>query len=196
MALGQRAWKVWMNDLERLLAPPVNPPQDEPPDSDFEAGSEDVDTEEEVQAAAESAAPPAAPPPPERAARAATSRETAGIVELHFPNDGIIRYNPRTKNMQAFCPWRDGRHPDCRRTRTVVPKSDRASGRPLGALAAWILQHDTFDSRLSHIHLCEPSLAERQEARRFCAALPGFADLAILEKDADNVGFDVEPSVP
>ena len=170
------------DEVEKLFAAPQDALEQEPPDED--------DAEAEAAEAAEAIA---AEPAPMRAPRAGGVRETEGILELLLEGGGIIRYNPRTKNMQAFCPFRDtSHHPDCRRTRTVAPKSDRASGRPLGPLGAWILQHHQHDNKLSHVHWCEPSFSERQAARRHLATLDGWADMAKHEKDADQ-GFDREP---
>ena len=73
---------------------------------------------------------------------------------LLLPGLGDIRYNPKSKALIAHC-QQHGLH-TCKRQRTVlrsekVTLRNLGSGRPLGHLAAWLLEAPRHDTQAAHV---------------------------------------------
>ena len=75
-----------------------------------------------------------------------------------------IKYNPANDEFYAEC--RNPAHGKrCRSTRSAHEGRKRAQGRPLGFLAAWVLQAMDFPTAQAHQRNCKPSQADRSRAR-------------------------------
>ena len=129
--------------------------------------------------------PPAAAPPPEAAPAVARARIPDELVFAFGCGD--IRYYQSKNELYAIC--RDLRHEEidgkpCLRARTCNA-SNRTTpvatgqGRPLGALAAWLI-HDC-PCRAEHKEF-SPSFAERAGAREALQAIPAAAALLAKER--------------
>ena len=181
---------------------PVQPPSEaEPSAADAEAAQPslplpppadqgvDLDLDANVEQVAMPKAKVGRKPPASGGVRDMVSRDVFVV-----PGVGQLRYYPQTEQIVAFCPLQVTRHqPDCRITRTVAPKTARASGRPIGLLIAWMQKCEEYDHALGHKHSCKPSLQERQAARSLFETIPGWQEFASHEKPSPN-GEASEPN--
>ena len=139
-----------------------------------------------------------APPPLPAAAPAAgvrvQDRSAANRTVFLIPDVGELRYYSKTHQISAFCPFRKDRHAnDCRKSASTNPAQGRVSGRPIGMLIAWLELASECDCKMTHVHACVPTLAQRQAARRRFQSLPGWEAFAANEKPREN---DREPEEP
>ena len=144
------------------------------------------------------AAAPAAPPGPSvddgavRRPRAAGVRDYGNRIAIEVPGCGEIHYYRSTGQFVAFCRHRKDRHAsDCRKS-AVGHLAKRGSGRPLGLLTAWLQRADEFEHKMGHVHLCIPTLAQRQSGRNLFASLEGSEEFLNSEKERAD-GAPAEP---
>ena len=166
--------------------------ENEPRDDEFEAFLQE-EALAEAQAAAE--VPPPEPPEERRQAprRGPVARSTINRTVFAVPH-GELHFYHLTGKMAAFCGNRDSLHAsDCRKQSSTTPGSKCRSGRPIGYLMAWLQKKDEFDNRASHIHLCVPSLEDRQQARAAFNALPRSATFAGFEHHKPRPSDPDEP---
>ena len=95
----------------------------------------------------------------------------AGVPELrfHVADYGEIRFNTVSQYYRAIC----AQHDQCARQRTCAASDKiarRGQGRPLGLLAAWLLDQSHSSSR-DHVRAPVPTLSERQAGRNFLKSL-------------------------
>ena len=172
--------------------------------SDSDKDAADVGVDADVSAAgvaadagaAADAAGPALEQPADGAAPGGGGirvRNYGNRVVMQVEDMGELHYYHNTKQMQAFCKHRTGRHSDnCRRGATTALVR-RGSGRPIGMLTAWLRQADSFDTKIEHVHCCLPSLTERQEARAYFQNLEG-ADVFLAFEKERQPGDPDEPA--
>lgn len=79
-------------------------------------------------------------------------------------SSACIRYNQSNQEFYAVCPVPS--HGRCIATRTVRSGVRPAQGRPLGFLAAWVLQAEGCTDKSEHLRRCRPSKEARRVARR------------------------------
>jgi hypothetical protein len=84
-----------------------------------------------------------------------------GIVEA---SNDCLKYNVANDNFYIKCC--NPAHDRCILTRSAHGGRRVAQGRPIGALAAWVIKAFEFDTAASHKRDCRPSHAERLRARR------------------------------
>ena len=106
-------------------------------------------------------------------------------VSVAFAAHGFMTYNVKSQSIIALC----ARHgPECRRTRTVrepvkVFAHNTGQGRPIGLLAAWLVEgehHDTSEAHRDAVELL--SLSDRRLARASFSAEPRAQE--ILKEEA------------
>ena len=145
-------------------------------------------------------APPEVPPrpvePPEETHRevhrpTGLTRSTLNRTVFEVSSFGELHYYHTSEQMVAFCPLRSSSHPGCRKQMTTNPKK-KGSGRPIGALVAWLRMSHEHGTKLSHVKSCTPTYQERVEARKFFEGLPGADSFAKYEKKK-GVNEDSEP---
>lgn len=144
---------------------------------------------------------PPPPPVPDEAPRrnpagprAGGERDMDSKEIISIGRFGELRYYPQHGHITAFCDLRSSFHaPDCRLQRTVQPKSDRASGRPIGLLVAWLQQCGSYDHATGHKHGCKPTLQDRRNAREYFNTLPGAQEFSQYERPA-RPGDPEEPN--
>ena len=181
----------------------------QPEESEAGSGSpNDCSSEEENDDQQQAEDDPVVPVPDAAVAAAAAERPAARAERPGGPRDmestqvfetssGTLRFYPQHEYVTAFC----RHHFECRRSRTVKPKTNpktpaqRAQGRCVGALCAWLEQHERFPSQHQHVHSCIPTATERCEARRRLYALPGGRDFASSCERPKREGEDEEPAV-
>ncbi len=138
------------------------------------------------------AEPEPAPPLPAVGKRP-HSRSTANRTVFVVPG-GELHYYHLTDKMTAFCANRDTTHQhDCRKQLSTAGSRHCRSGRPVGFLMAWLAKRDEFDSRSGHVHMCSPSLEDRQRARRVFNELPESTAFARFEKKKERPTDPDEP---
>ncbi len=145
--------------------------------------------------------PPEVPPPPveppEETHRevhrpAGLTRSTINRTVFEVSSFGELHYYHTSEQMVAFCALRSCSHPGCRKQMTTNPKKKGASGRPIGALVAWLQMGHEHETKLSHLRSCIPTYQERVEARKLFESLPGADSFAKYEKKK-GVHEDSEP---
>lgn len=132
---------------------------------------------------------------------AAPSRATAKRVKevsedvLVLPGVGDIRYNPKSKVLVAHCHSpKHGSH-ICKRQRTAQTGRTTGQGRPLGHLAAWLLQHDQYPDQSSHVSSnIQVDRRARKEGRSYLKTLQGCDRFFAFESAREN-DTDSEPEV-
>ena len=140
-------------------------------------------------------------PPPQnpRAAaqdRAAESAPRAAKVPEEFvivPGFGEIRYNYRGF-LRAHCPCHGA---ECRRQRQTTRGRKPGSGRPVGALVAWLKSADHFEDQASHVLAPVAPFAERRECREWFFQRGGkdFSEKHECNHNAELDGPDPEPRI-
>lgn len=105
-----------------------------------------------------------------------------------------IKHKPQVDDVFLVCPY----HKGCSKTRTLhapsssAPAGRRGQGRPLGYLAAWLLQGAGFTSKGDHF-ASVPSFAERVAARTLLKEEPNWPEFAQLERSrGDGEGSEPE----
>lgn len=141
--------------------------------------------------------PSADPPPPEDPAKRGAAPAYKFVsktkenpdIKLKFNEFGEIRYNIKKQSFYAVCHRHSGAGAECRRTRTALGPSARnclrnpGQGRPLGLLAAWLVQAGDHRSEVMHASsMSTISRAQRAEGRRMLEALPGHEVLTSKER--------------
>lgn len=148
--------------------------------------------------------PPPAPPAPAsrapsaRAASHADSVRGSAEVVVHFPSCGKISFYAGDNRFEAVCschtPTGSSR---CILTRTSAGSNRKKSqGRPLGLLAAWLLNAEVMGTKDDHCNrlwlLSSLSKEDRLAARRYLASLPAGPNLLACER-AKAQNEDSEP---
>lgn len=140
---------------------------------------EDLGIEDDV---VEGSSPPAA--------ASSSCPKTSKVADDRFevPPNGSIRYNFKGKNLVAHCACHAG---NCRRTRTinrpVNATRNKAQGRPIGLLTAWLEQAHSFAGEKEHSSRCRPSFEERKAARqRFYEIEGGVAWAKKFERELED----------
>ena len=136
-----------------------------------------------------------APPPPELAAR----NRNAPPVVVHVPG-GKLTYYCTAKSEFCVAECLNKRHGRCSKTRTMrkggPPRKNRAQGRPIGYLAAWLRRGMDLNSKAAHWDdLEEPPKTDRRAARNALKA-DDEQDVALLfsGEATPPAGSDSEPS--
>jgi hypothetical protein len=141
------------------------------------------------------------PPPqnaagPERAGRAAEAGPRAAKVPEEFvvvPGYRELRYNYRGF-IRAHCPCHGA---ECRRQRQTNRGRKAGSGRPVGALVAWLKSADHFEDQASHVLAPVASFAERRDCREWFFNRGGkdFSEEHESNHSPELDGPDLEPRI-
>lgn len=124
---------------------------------------------------------------------------------INVIKDGVVRGEIRfyatdfDERLSATC--RDTRHTigrQCKISRTVHPGrgANAWQGRPLGFLAAWILEHDKgyYEDAHKHIFKCKPQFALRCRARALISDDPLYPAFTLWERPP-HLGEGDEPRI-
>jgi hypothetical protein len=111
-------------------------------------------------------------------------REPADVV-LPVLGAGSITYYQKTNRFVAHCIW-PGHGASCFKTRTSLGRRGAsgdggAQGRPLGHLAAWLLEGEHFADKASHFPL-GPDADARARGRLVLDTVPGSEPLFLAER--------------
>ena len=120
-------------------------------------------------------------------------------VAVHFAEHGELRYNIRSKTIVAIC-GNKAHGAACKRTRTCRKSNreglqDAGQGRPVGLLAAWLMQSHKHSSSEAHREAIGfITSAQRREARAAFTAVPDAEAVLDMErKQSRKSGEGDEP---
>lgn len=112
------------------------------------------------------------------------------------PGLGELRFSERGNFLRAVCAWHG---PECKRQRQATRGRKRGSGRPVGALIAWLRAGATCKDQLNHVCETTATFDQRKSARDwFCStseAAKAFCERRESEHDSRLDGPDPEPRV-
>ena len=113
---------------------------------------------------------------PRRGGGGGLTRDRDNTEEFNVYPFGILRYLQNHRCIVAVCA--DPRHGDCRKSRTVLARSNaktekqQGQGRPCGYLMAWLQDHARFQSKTAHSNAFWGTRESRTEGRKFLYSKP------------------------
>ncbi len=112
------------------------------------------------------------------------------------PGLGELRFSERGNFLRAVCGWHG---PECKRQRQATRGRKRGSGRPVGALIAWLRAGAACKDQLHHVCEATATFDQRKAARDwFCSTSPAanaFCERHESRHDRTLDGPDLEPRV-
>lgn len=118
-----------------------------------------------------------------------------GEVDAMHIGPGSLTWYSKKNTFYAYCDdARHGGRGKCRLNRTAASGNRRGQGRPLGFLAAWLLDHEAHADRLEHV-AARPSREARVSARDFLKQLPEGSRFLAYERPERPDDGGSEPEV-